>query len=39
LTLATVIMAVIILDESLGAAKISGLLLIVSGVMVLGFAK
>jgi multidrug transporter EmrE-like cation transporter len=39
LTLVTVIMAVIILDETLGAAKISGLLLIVSGVMVLGFAK
>lgn len=39
LTLVTVIMAVIILDESLSAVKISGLLLIVSGVMVLGFAK
>jgi multidrug transporter EmrE-like cation transporter len=39
LTLVTVFMAILILGESVNLYKISGLILIVSGVVVLGLAK
>ena len=39
LTLVTVFMAILILGESVNIYKISGLFLVVTGVVVLGFAK
>jgi multidrug transporter EmrE-like cation transporter len=39
LTLVTVFMAILMLGESVNIYKISGLFLVVTGVVVLGFAK